>query len=296
MEFVIKKIVIVLIVVVFADCFAVEKSIISEIPQKDDKEIYNPFLTASLSLVPGGGQIYTKRFAKGFLFLASEGIIGWISLNYWKDYHESFDGIYSLRKQLNSENAIEIKNRSKLAEYDNLLIKVRYYNASALFGAVGIWNLIDAVGASNIVSGVENPSPRKAMALSAIPFSGAGQFYNGEWFKAGLVIATQTAFVFGGVQYQYLMKKSQDYAKNLAKDSSFQSIPREERFNSWQSRYREASKRRTMFFWYSIIFYIYGITDAYVDASLHKFENKFNISADFSPRENEVALGFTFRF
>jgi len=296
LEFGIKKTIVILIAIIFSDCFAVEKSVFSEIPHKDEKETYNPFFTATLSLVPGGGQFYTKHFTKGFLFLASEGIFGWISLNYWKNYHKSFNKIYSLNDELKLENSIAVKNQIKLAEYDNLLRRTRYYNASSMFTAVGVWNILDAIGASNAVSGVENANPKRAMALSAIPFSGAGQFYNGELFRAGLVIATQTMFVFGGVQYQYLMKKSQDFPAQLSRDSTFNEIPRNERTDAWRNRYTDASQRRTMFFWYSVIFYIYGITDAYVDASLHKFEKKFDISADFSPKDNEIAFNFVWKF
>jgi hypothetical protein len=165
-----------------------------------------------------------------------------------------------------------------------------------MFAAVGIWNILDAAGTSNVILGAENPNPKRAMALSAIPFSGAGQFYNGEWFKAGLVIATQTMFVFSGVQYQYLMKKSQDFPAQLSRDSTFQDIPKNLRTDAWRNRYSDAAQRRTMFFWYAVIFYIYGMTDAYVDASLYRFEKRFDISAGFLSKDNEIAFNFVWKF
>jgi len=295
----IKKIAIIATLIFCSNLLANDKSVFSQTPEEADKKIYNPVFTASLSLVPGGGQLATKNFAKGFLFLGTEGIIGWISVRGWVDYHESFDKIYLSRDSLNAakyKNADTAywANAVALAEYDNLFEKVRYYNASALFGAIGIWNILDAVGVSNAVKGAQNPNPRKAMALSAIPFSGAGQFYNGEWFKAGLVIATQTAFVFGGTQFQYLMYKSQKYVEDLNRNREENSSPRID--NNWRNNYENAARRRTMFFWYSIIFYMYGMTDAYVDASLSNFEKKFDISASFSPIENEIAFGFVFKF
>jgi hypothetical protein len=189
-----------------------------------------------------------------------------------------------------------LTNKIALAEFDNLHNKARYYNASAFFGAIGVWNLLDAAGISKRVSGVENPNPRAAMALSAIPFTGAGQFYNGDWFKAGLVIASQTAFVFGGVQFQTLMNKSQKYVEELSADSSFQYLDKRYRIDEWRNRYNDASRRRTTFFWYAVISYIYGMTDAYVDAALHNFEKRFDISAGFDPMENELALGIVFKF
>ena len=297
----IKKIAIIATLVFCSNSLANDKSVFSQTPNEADKEIYNPLFTAPLSLVPGGGQFATKNFAKGFLFLGTEGIIGWISVRAWVDYHDSFDKIYSYGDSLNAvkeSNSVESAdignwaNKVALAEYDNLFQKARYYNASAMFATIGIWNILDAVGVSNAVKGAKDPNPRKAMALSAIPFSGAGQFYNGEWFKAGLVIATQTAFVFGGAQFQYLMYKSQKYVEDLNrnKDTDFR-IDR-----SWRNNYEDAARRRTMFFWYSIIFYIYGMTDAYVDASLSNFERKFDISASVSPIDNEAAFTLVFKF
>jgi len=310
----VKKIIIITILIFSANIFAVDKSIFSEIPEDDSVQTFNPFKLASLSLIPGGGQLATKHFTKGFLFLGSEGIIGWIAVRQRQDYHKSYQNIYRWQDSLSTKrndavspsDTIKWKawvrdtmysaNKIAQAEFDMKLNRARFYNASALFGAVGIWNLLDAIGISGHVSGVENPNPRTAMALSAIPFSGAGQFYNGEWFKAGLVIATQTAFVFGGTQFQIMMRKSEKYREELATDSNFLLLDRVDRNDVWRDRYRNAAQRRTMFFWYSVIFYIYGMTDAYVDASLHNFNKKFDITADFDPIDNGVAVGFTWKF
>jgi len=299
------KFVIFAILIFSASIFAVDKSVFSEIPQTDSVQTHNPLMTVSLSLIPGGGQLATGNLAKGFIFLGSEGIIGWIAYQQWVRYRRSYQGIQrwqdSLRAEKRKDNfeardTMFLTNRIALAEFDNRLQRARYYNASAFFGAVGVWNLLDAVGISGQVSGVSNPNPRTAMALSAIPFTGAGQFYNGEWFKAGLVIASQTAFVFGGAQFQAMMNKSQKYVEELSADSSFLLLDRRDRTDEWRNRYRDAARRRTMFFWYSVIAYIYGMTDAYVDAALHNFEKRFDISADYTPIENEVAFRFTWKF
>jgi len=183
-----------------------------------------------------------------------------------------------------------------LAEYDNLFEKTRYHNASFMFGAVGIWNLLDAFGTSAGMQGAQNPEPRRAMALSAIPFTGAGQFYNGEWFKGGLVFATQTSFVFGGIRFQYLMHKAQEFPRELGEDESFALLSQGERVDRWRNNHRNAAQRRTMFFWYFVISYIYGMTDAYVDASLSNFDRKFDLTFDYLPLNEELALGFTWNF
>jgi TM2 domain-containing membrane protein YozV len=306
LEFRLKKAAVIAMFIVSANCFAIDKSILSQIPQEKEETIYNPLHTASLSLmIPGGGQVYTGNYTKGFLFLATEGILGWITFNNRRAYHRSYQQIYeytdSLRLLKRSGDfspidTMHLANRIALAEHNNLLRKARYYNSAAFLGAVGIWNVLDGIGVSNAVKGAQNPNPRKAMALSAIPFTGAGQFYNGEWFKAGLVMTTQTAFTFGGIQFQHLMNKSTRYVRDLGRDSNFVDLPRVERIDRWRDNYNSASRRRTMFFWYGIIFYIYGMTDAYVDASLSNFERKFDITADYLPQKDEITLGFVLRF
>ena len=212
------------------------------------------------------------------ILTVSDAVMGTVALNYRKDYHASYQHI--------TDASSDTKN---LALYDNLRAKTRYYNASALFGSVAFWNILDIIASANIakypnsLSPDHVPNPKKAMALSAIPFSGAGQFYNAEWFKAGLVIATQSTFVFGGVQYQYLMLRS----KELADDSNKQSMHR---------RYQEASRRRTMYYWYAIIFYIYGITDAYVDAHLSDSSKKLEILPDISIDNRNIGFTLSWKF
>ena len=273
--------------------------------------VYNPFATASLSLIPGLGQAATGNFAKGAFFLTTEGIIGWIAYRAWGDYRRSYRRIYVMRDSLNIYRTLEPPqedadiwarntafwaNRTALAEYNNLFQRTRYHNAAFMFGAVGIWNLMDAVGVSNAVSGAQNPDPRRAMALSAIPFSGAGQIYNGEWFKAGLVMATQTSFVFGGLRFQRLMAQAQRFPQDLNGEESFSLLPSSERTQPWRDNHRNAARRRTMFFWYAIISYIYGMTDAYVDAALSGFEQKFDLTFDISPFDEEISFGLQWNF
>jgi len=286
--------------------FAAETDTLPEISDR-----HNPFLITSLSLIPGLGQAVMGNYARGTFFLSTEGIIGWIAYRAWVDYRRSYHRIYALQDTLANRRTRGIQqedtiafardtmllaNRVALAQYDNLFEKARYHNATFMFGAVGIWNLLDAFGAAANMQGAQNPDPRRAMALSAIPFTGAGQFYNGEWFKAGLVFVSQTSFVFGGIRFQHLMHKAQQFPRDLSEDESFSLLPTGERVDRWRSNHRNAAQRRTMFFWYFVISYIYGMTDAFVDASLSGFDRKFDLTFDYLPQNEEISLGFVWNF
>jgi hypothetical protein len=65
--------------------------------QLKDREVevlpreYNPVLTTSLSIVPGAGQLYTRHFTKGFIFLGTEALLGSQAVLRWKWYHDAFD-------------------------------------------------------------------------------------------------------------------------------------------------------------------------------------------------------------
>jgi len=299
--------------------FAAEENALLQIEEIPPQEIaaapqqneHDPLFVTSLSLVPGLGQVVMGNYARGTFFFTTSGIIGWIGAQAWWDYRRSYQRIYDHRDSLAnhrarltlSENAdsaarvtMILANRVALAEYDNLLEKTRYHNAAFMLGAVGIWNLLDAFGVSANMQGAQNPAPRRAMALSAIPFTGAGQFYNGEWFKGGLVFATQTSFVFGGARFQYLMYKAQQFPRELGEDENFALLPINERVDLWRNNHRNAAQRRTMFFWYFVISYIYGMTDAFVDASLSGFDRKFDLTFDYLPQNEEISLGFVWNF
>ncbi len=282
---------------------------------EDTIPLYNPAVTTSLSLLPGGGQFYTRHFAKGGIFLAAELLMGTQAYNYWVDFHDAYKPYYEKRDVYDSIYSEFIKipdttiakadtvtlisalNQRDLAEYDIEQKRIDYINYSAWFTGIYLWNLVDAFGGSNRFPGAENPSPRRAAALSAIPFSGAGQFYNGEWFKGAMVSVVEIGCMVTAINFQRLMNDAEGYEDNLRAlpDSSFYKIPYSEQ-EQWRARYDDASTSRSMFMWYGVFFYLYGVVDAMVDAHLHDFDRNFHITGGVDPVDKKMNFAFSGEF
>lgn len=266
--------------------------------------------TIALSIIPGGGQIYQGDYIHGGLFLGFEALFGTIAINRWQTYHNRLNQADSIRFNFNTMmSASTVDTNAALdtlfslhkKEYDALSMKMLHRNYSAWFTGLYVWNMFDAFGYSGIVRGVEKPRPRRAAALSAIPFLGLGQLYNGRRYKAGLVWAMQIGCFTSAINFQRLMNESQDreaiMKEHLLYSSDAVSLSKTgsmERY--WESSYESATRSRTMFMWYGVIFYFYGIIDAYVDAHLHGFERKFDIVGGFNPFKEEVQLSLTYDF
>jgi hypothetical protein len=319
----------------------IEDSLEIEKTKRRDGE-FNPILTTALSLIPGGGQLYTGHFTRSGLFLGTETILGFRGLEGWKDYRKSIDENkisltnynksiktyddsiiiynYKIDSLIEFNNKLDLidynlpefdttsyeieilkaKNSYQLSKYDILNQKLRYfYNPTIWFGGIGIWNLIDGYGVSNHFKGSRDSVrvPKKAALLSAIPFSGAGQVYNGKLFKAGLVSTVQIGCLLSAINFNTLMNEAEDMYLELSEDSLYKYSPdlSSER-SAWKNKYKTAAGYRTTFIWYGVIFYFYGVFDGLADAHLHKFDDKFDITAEFNPIENEITGQFSLYF
>lgn len=283
--------------------------IIDEAPSKVDT-MPKIGLTIALSIIPGGGQMYQKDYIHGGLFLGFETLFGTIAVNRWQKYHGNLDGADTIRMNyytllatpdFDTSKALDTLFALERKEYEASRMKMLHRNYSAWFTGVYVWNMFDAVGYSGIVRGVETPNPRRAAALSAIPFLGLGQLYNGKSYKAGLVWAMQIGCLTSAINFQRLMNESKDRQTSMLNSPLFDGstvdlgdVGRVK--DHWQGTYDSATRSRTMFMWYGVIFYLYGILDAYVDAHLHNFESKFDIVGGFNPLEEEVGLMVTYDF
>ncbi len=288
---------------------------LEEEPTEDTLRLYKPTVTASLSLLPGGGQFYTRHFTKGGIFLATELLMGTQAYNYWTSFHDAYKPYYaqkaiydslhteylntpsSLIKPEQTNTLTSARNRRDLTEYDIERTRIDYINYSAWFTGIYLWNIVDAIGASNQYPGASNPDPRRAAALSAIPFTGAGQFYNGSWFKGAMVSVVEIGCMVTAINFQRLMNDGNEYEKNLRAlpDSSFHKIPLAEQLQ-WENRFDDASTSRTMFMWYGVFFYLYGIADAMVDAHMHGFDRNFHIAGAIDPIEGKMNFAFSTEF
>jgi hypothetical protein len=105
-------------------------------------------------------------------------------------------------------------------------------------------------------------SPGLAMLLSAaVP--GAGQFYNGSYWKVPVVFGLGLYFVSSWLDNN---RRADDYRKQY--DASVLANAPDETLRSIREFYKN---QRDAFAWYFMVLYLINIADAYVDASLSGF-------------------------
>jgi len=113
-----------------------------------------------------------------------------------------------------------------------------------------------------------------AMGLSAL-CPGAGQFYNGSYWKVPIVVGLGIYFASNWLDNN---RRYLDYQRQYAADQSDTRLLRAREFYHDQ---------RDSFTWYFFILYLANIADAYVDASLYDF----NVGSDLSIRMMPVRSG-----
>ncbi|MDP5957334.1 MAG: DUF5683 domain-containing protein, partial [Candidatus Marinimicrobia bacterium] len=98
------------------------------------------------------------------------------------------------------------------------------------------------------VDSVKTKSPVKAAMYGAM-FPGAGQVYNGRWFKTVMILSLEAASI-----YQWSLNG--DIYKNYESGN----------YDLRKHRYLE---KRNKYAWWAVFIYVYGILDAVVDAHLN---------------------------
>jgi len=236
--------------------------------------------------------------------------MGWLmgtqSVMRWKWYHQTFDKLnittnrYDslvhaypiLKDSRDSLLIISALHDKKSAEFETEKQRIDWVNWSGWFVGIYTWNIIDAIGCSNQFKGAENPSPKRAAWLSAIPFSGAGQFYNGQFFKGAMFSTVQLGCMYSAINFQRVMNNAERIDNELSSmpDSAYKRLDYGTR-QEWKSKAESARESRTMFMWYGVVFYLYGLADAAVDAHFHGFEKRFQITPAVDPAEGKISLG-----
>ncbi len=118
------------------------------------------------------------------------------------------------------------------------------------------------------VDSIKTKSPVKA-ALYGAMFPGAGQVYNGRWFKAAMILSLEVISI-----YQWTLNG--DIYKNYESGN----------YDLRKQRYLE---KRNKFAWWAVFMYAYGMLDAVVDAHLNPFKSVMseNIESPEIEREEE---------
>lgn len=108
-------------------------------------------------------------------------------------------------------------------------------------------------------------SPTLALGLSAV-LPGAGQVYNGQWWKAPLI--------FGGIGACFYGAFVQNARMNESADSAAAQLSRKE--TNLASRYKAAREfyrdDRDKFYIYAALVYVANVLDAYIAAHLFDFD------------------------
>ncbi len=275
---------------------------------------YNPFLVSGASLVvPGAGQVYTKHFIKGGTFLASEAVTASFAVYWFNDSQLKKSSIKEFSKRTGFESeidSIKAKNDIAFLKHDERFSRYRAYNAFAWASGLYVFNFLDAIDCSGIVSKSGSRSPAVAGWLSAVPGLGLGQWYNGSLSKAGMMFMGQMALGVTALNYHRLMNHARSQydktnsqfdqsiidAVHSNRDTSSLSQAKMKYLEKWEFEQNSAFKTRNSFLWYSLFFYFYGILDAVVDAHLHDYPEKMRVYPDLAPQSDGALLRLNVKF
>ncbi|ERP31554.1 DUF5683 domain-containing protein [Chitinivibrio alkaliphilus] len=218
-------------------------------------------------------------------------------------YHAQYDSV-DLRKEAYYEltDIHETSSYRRITYFNDLLAEEyslererrRYYNYALWAGGVFAWSLFDGIAVEqNLFDDRSTPrEPRRALRLSLIPFLGLGQLYNGESYKAGFVWTTQIGCAFSAIQLGAASRDAEDAMKRVHAHGEYDNLTEREKeeFTSfWEDRYDRAQRERTMFLWYGVVAYLYGVFDAYIDAHLSNFNTPFSLVPSWNSSP-EIAL------
>jgi hypothetical protein len=261
----------------------------------DSAKRYNPVVSTAASLiVPGAGQVYTHHYVKAGFFIALEAILGSMAL-YWKrdaDNQEINAG--TLREWSDSAtvplDSAVFRERSFLAHHQAIESRLSSYSFLTWTVGAHLFNVLDALGSSNVFNNTLEKNPSTAGLLAAIPGLGLGQLYNGSYSKAGLVIMGQVSLGMMVYASQRQVKRAEDnYGRlNAAGADTLTTQVASTYSGRWSdARYRSFTNRN-MYLWYSVFFYGYSIFDAVVDAYLHEYPERMKIKPDLVLQGNDI--------
>ncbi len=231
-------------------------------------------LTMLSFVAPGIGQLYNNQKWKIPVLYGAVGgfaAMSAIAGSNVRRYQEKFDLAVANEESTSSQNALNIKLNN-------------YKTQKTLYAAGAIASYLYFVGDAAInYKGVVDPT-RKATILSAI-FPGAGQIYNGSYWKLPIVYG---GFAILGYIIDFNNRGYQRFktAYNYATDGDDSTV---DEFNGAYSdtvleNTRNSYRRyRDMGIVYLAGFYLLNIIDAHVDAYLRRYDISDNLSMKIEP-------------
>ena len=265
----------------------------------------SPFLALPLAaFTPGGGHYATKRYVRGGfltaiqLYLATEIFvnndvrcdkhrkIARSSRGRIEDLADSISagGVDSPETEIWKDSL-----RGELRLYrqaNDAIVEERGLRNSQIAWMAGLqlYGLMDVFGILRHAKG--RADDRKSIAATVVWSAlvpGSGQIRNGEWGKAGLLYM---AFIGSAVSFDERQKCVNWYRQRLRvarAESSDEVSDLEERLSFFR-------KKRNQYVWGPILFYLYSIGDAVVDALLHDFDSPDHLA--FAPELDPLGESF----
>jgi TM2 domain-containing membrane protein YozV len=271
----------------------------------DSLKRFNPGISGIASIVlPGAGQFYTGHYVKALFFPALEATfvsMAW----FWHENASYFnekanvDRAWQAWDQTPSDKAAEYGEQALLDRYQAIDSRFSQYNFTGWAIGSHLFNVLNALQASNVFNDDRERNPGTAGLLAAVPGFGLGQFYNGSLSKAGMVIMGQTSLGLMAYNSHRLMNRATtQYARlNDPKADSLTIRLRNTYSDDWFSYLQRSFTSRNMYLWYSIFFYFYSIFDSVVDAYLHDYPQKMKIAPDLvvGPEYISITISTTLR-
>lgn len=275
----------------------------------DSAKKFNPVAAGALSLVlPGAGQVYTHHYVKAGFFLVLEGAFGGF-VYFWKRTAKDRDveenrWLLLAASDTNAFARALNREESYLVRHGAVDARLQMYTYAAWAAGGYVFNVLDAIGSSNVFKNSKPRNPTTAALLAAVPGLGLGQWYNGSLSKAGMVMMGQVSLGLMSYNSHRLMTRAEDNYKRLDADDAdtvTKQVAGTYSGNStykgkWSSTRYRAFTNRNMYLWYSIFFYGYSVFDAVVDACLHEYSEKMKIEPDLviGPEQVHFTLTTTF--
>lgn len=266
----------------------------------DKVKLYNPLGSGLLSgILPGAGQVYTGHYIKAVFYPALEAIFVSMAI-FWDETAQLYTT--NARSYLAWEAAdtseygkVDYHELSLLSRHAALTARFSQYDFTAWAIGAHVFNLLDALQASNRFVNTGERNPRTAALLAAIPGLGLGQLYNGSLSKAGMVMMTQVSLGLMAYNSNRLMDRAtQNYARLTDPQAdSLTLLLKGQYSDDWYGHRRRSFTNRNMYLWYSIFFYFYSMFDAVVDAYLHDYPEKMKITPDLTIGKDSFSFSLT---
>jgi hypothetical protein len=256
--------------------------------RQDSLRRFNPFVAGAASLVlPGAGQIYTRHYVKAGFFLALEGAFGGF-VYFWKRTAGDRDAdekrwLLQAASDTAALARAQHMEESYLSRHGAVDARLSMYTYMAWAAGGYLFNVLDAVGSSNVFRDSKHRSATTAALLAAVPGLGLGQWYNGSLSKAGMVMMGQVSLGLMSYSSHRLMMRAEDNYQRLDAGKADTAVGAKiftGYSRMWSSTRNRAFTNRNMYLWYSIFFYGYSIFDAVVDAYLHEYSEKMKVEPD----------------